>query len=267
MNEFSLAGRVAIVTGAAGLLGQRHCHALANAGAVVYACDNHAAASQALAEQLGPAHAGAFVDVTDGESITELRDTVISEHGRIDILVNNAAINDAVESPISQASHSAFENYPVALFRKVMDVNVTGSFLMSQIIGSSMAQSGKGAIINVASTYGVVAPDQRLYQNENGVQQMYKSAAYPASKGAVIMLTKFMATYWAGQGVRVNTLSPGGVQNNQPDVFIEKYSQRTPMGRMAAPGDYEGALVFLASDASAYMTGHNLIVDGGWTAW
>jgi len=267
MSDFSLTGRIAIVTGAAGLLGQRHCHALARAGAVVYACDNHAARSQAIATELGSVHKGAFVDVTDGESIIELREHVLAEHGSIDILVNNAAINDAVESPISQASLSAFENYPVSLFRKVMDVNVTGSFLMSQIIGSHMAQNGKGTIVNVASTYGVVAPDQRLYQDENGVQQMYKSAAYPASKGAVIMLTKFMATYWAGKGVRVNALSPGGVQNNQPDVFIEKYAKRTPMGRMAAPGDYEGALVFLASDASAYMTGHNLIVDGGWTAW
>lgn len=267
MSDFSLTGRVAIVTGAAGLLGQRHCHALARAGATVYACDNHAARAQELAEQLGPLHSGVFVDVTDGESITELRDLVTSEQGRIDILVNNAAINDAVESPLAIASLSAFESYPVSLFRKVMDVNVTGSFLMSQIIGSLMAQRGKGSIVNVASTYGVVAPDQRLYQDENGVQQMYKSAAYPASKGAVIMLTKFMATYWAGKGIRVNALSPGGVQNSQPDVFIEKYAQRTPMGRMAAPGDYEGALVFLASDASAYMTGHNLIIDGGWTAW
>jgi NAD(P)-dependent dehydrogenase (short-subunit alcohol dehydrogenase family) len=191
----------------------------------------------------------------------------MNEHGRIDILVNNAAMNDAVESPISSAEQSAFEQYPVQLFRRVMEVNVTGTFLMCQIIGSIMAQQGQGSIINIGSTYGVVAPDQRLYQDSNGAQLMYKSSAYPASKGAVVMLTKFLATYWGTAGVRANVLSPGGVQNGQSELFQQKYAQRTPMGRMAHPSDYEGALVFLASDASAYMTGQNLIVDGGWTAW
>lgn len=265
--DFSLNDRVAVVTGAAGLLGRKHCSALAQAGAIVYACDNQAAQVRKLTDHLGPQHAGAYVDVTDPESIMELRDMIINEHGRIDILVNNAAMNDAVESPISSAEQSAFEQYPVQLFRRVMEVNVTGTFLMCQIIGSIMAQQGSGSIINIGSTYGVVAPDQRLYQDSNGAQLMYKSSAYPASKGAVVMLTKYLATYWGTAGVRANVLSPGGVQNGQSEVFQQKYSQRTPMGRMAMPGDYEGALVFLASDASAYMTGHNLIVDGGWTAW
>jgi NAD(P)-dependent dehydrogenase (short-subunit alcohol dehydrogenase family) len=265
--DFSLHDRVAVVTGASGLLGRRHCAALANAGAIVYACDNQAAQARRIAEHLGPQHAGAYVDVTDQESVMELRDMILNEHGRIDILVNNAAMNDAVESPLSSAEQSAFEQYPVQLFRRVMEVNVTGTFLMCQVLGSIMAQQGGGSIINIGSTYGVVAPDQRLYQDSNGVQQMYKSSAYPASKGAVLMLTKFLATYWGTAGVRANTLSPGGVQNGHSDTFQEKYSQRTPMGRMASPSDYEGALVFLASDASAYMTGHNLIVDGGWTAW
>jgi NAD(P)-dependent dehydrogenase (short-subunit alcohol dehydrogenase family) len=267
MSRFSLEGRVAVVTGAAGLLGSRHCEALASAGAIVYACDNQYGRVRELAEGLGAQHVAACVDVTDGENITDLRNQILTDHGRIDVLVNNAAINDAVESPITDASLSAFENYPVGLFRKVMDVNVTGTFLMSQILGATMASHGKGSIINVASTYGVVAPDQRLYQDAAGIQQMYKSAAYPASKGAIVMLTKFIATYWGGAGVRVNALSPGGVRNGQPDVFIEKYSERTPLQRMADATDYEGALLFLASDASSYMTGHNLVVDGGWTAW
>jgi NAD(P)-dependent dehydrogenase (short-subunit alcohol dehydrogenase family) len=267
MMDFSLTNRVAVVTGAAGLLGRKHCAALAQAGAIVYACDNQAAQVRKLTEHLGPQHAGAYVDVTDPESITELRDMIMNEHGRIDILVNNAAMNDAVESPISSSEQSAFEQYPVHLFRRVMEVNVTGTFLMCQIIGSIMAQQGQGSIINIGSTYGVVAPDQRLYQDSNGAQLMYKSSAYPASKGAVVMLTKFLATYWGTAGVRANVLSPGGVQNGQSELFQQKYAQRTPMGRMAHPSDYEGALVFLASDASAYMTGQNLIVDGGWTAW
>lgn len=267
MEEYSLHGRVAIVTGAAGLLGRRQCAALANAGATVYVCDRHASQARDVAQGLGQKSIGAYVDVVDGESIIELRNQIMAEQGRIDILVNNAALNDAVENPLSGARETAFENYPVQLFRNVMDVNVTGTFLMCQIIGSVMADQQQGSIINVASTYGVVAPDQRLYQNADGAQLMYKGAAYPASKAAVLMLTQYIATYWGAVGVRANALSPGGVYNGHSDVFVERYAQRTPLGRMAKPNDYDGALVFLASDASSYMTGHNLIVDGGWTAW
>lgn len=267
METLPLHGRTAIVTGAAGLLGRRQCLALAAAGATVYACDRQAAQVRKIADHLGPQHTGAYVDVVDGESIVELRDLVLAEHSSIDVLVNNAALNDAVENPLSGPQESAFENYPTQLFRNVLDVNVTGTFLMSQIIGTTMAEQGRGSIINVASTYGVVAPDQRIYQDSKGHQLMYKGPAYPVSKAAVVMLTKYIATYWGASGVRANALSPGGVYNGHTDVFAERYAQRTPLGRMASPNDYDGALVFLASDASAYMTGHNLIVDGGWTAW
>jgi NAD(P)-dependent dehydrogenase (short-subunit alcohol dehydrogenase family) len=246
---FRLDGRVAIVTGAGGLLGKRHCQALADAGATVVEVDIPG------------------VDVTSKESLSALRDMVLSEHGRIDILVNNAAVNDMVENPVAAAEDSKFENYPLDLWRRVMDVNVTGTFLCCQVLGAEMAKRGNGSIINIASTYGVSAPDQSIYRLPDGTQPFYKSAAYPTSKGAVVMLTKFLATYWGSIGVRVNALSPGGVENNQPQHFIDNYAKRTPLNRMAAPTDYMGALVFLASDASAYMTGHNLLVDGGWTAW
>ncbi|MBK6290505.1 MAG: SDR family oxidoreductase [Ignavibacteria bacterium] len=262
-----LDGRVAVVTGAAGLLGRRHCEALADAGATVFACDLSAKAAQEVAQNLGTQHVGMALDVTNDETIMELRSRLLDEHGGVDVLVNNAAMNDMVESPLSSVESSRFENYPVKLFRRVMDVNVTGVFLMSQIIGSIMAESGKGSIINIASTYGVVAPDQSIYRSTSGEQTFYKSAAYPTSKGAVIMLTKFLATYWGHRGVRANCLSPGGVENGQSEQFIEQYSRRTPLGRMATSTDYQAALVFLASDASRYMTGQNLIVDGGWTAW
>lgn len=262
-----LDGRIAVVTGAAGLLGRRHCAALADAGATVYVCDLSAITAQSVAEELGPHHIGIALDVTSNESVMELRTQIMAEHGSVDVLVNNAAMNDMVENPLSAVDASRFENYPLNLFRTVMDVNVTGVFLMCQVFGSIMAQNGKGSIINIASTYGVVAPDQRIYRSPTGEQTFYKSAAYPASKGAVIMLTKFIATYWGARGVRANCLSPGGVENGQNDYFIEQYSDRTPLGRMANASDYQAALVFLASDASSYMTGQNLIVDGGWTAW
>ncbi|HBB25650.1 MAG TPA: short-chain dehydrogenase [Bacteroidetes bacterium] len=264
---FSLEDRVAIVTGAAGLLGRQHCRALAEAGATVYACDLKADAAHDAVADLHGYHVGVQLDVTDPESILELRQRVIGDVGRIDVLVNNAAMNDMVEAPLSQGASSAFESYPLELFRRVLDVNVTGIFLTSQIIGTHMADVGRGSIINIASTYGVVAPDQRLYRRPDGTQSFYKSAAYPASKGAVLMLTKFLATYWAGRGVRANALSPGGVSNGQDEHFRRSYAERTPMARMAEPTDYQGALVFLASDASSYMTGQNLLVDGGWTAW
>lgn len=264
---FSLDGKVAIVTGALGLIGKNHCIALAEAGANVLVCDLNEVNCKEFADTLPVKSFGKSVDITDKSSVDELRDFVLDQFGKIDILVNNAAINDMVENPVSLAEESKFENYPIDLFRKVIDVNVTGMFIISQSIGAVMAKAGRGSIINVASTYGMVAPDQSLYIKPDGTQPFYKSPAYPTAKGAVLNFTRFLASYWGHSGVRVNTLSPGGVENNQQDYFIDNYSNRTMLGRMAQPTDYKGALVFLASDASSYMTGANLVVDGGWTAW
>jgi NAD(P)-dependent dehydrogenase (short-subunit alcohol dehydrogenase family) len=264
---FSLEGRTAVVTGALGLIGRKHCEALAAFGANVIVADLDAAAAAEFAAGLPTSSLGAALDVTDPGSVSALRDAALNRFGHLDVLVNNAAINDMFENPMMAAEQSRFENYPLAMWQKSLDANVTGVFLCSQIFGAPMAAQGKGSIINVASTYGIVAPDQSLYKTPDGRQPFYKSPAYPTTKGAVISFTKFLAAYWGSAGVRVNTLSPGGVENNQQEYFIQNYSARTMLGRMALPTDYQGALVFLASDASAYMTGANLVVDGGWTAW
>lgn len=266
MNLFSLKGKTALVTGACGLLGREHCYALAEAGASVVALDIDETACRALAAQMGQQHLGLRADVTDRSSLEHVRDVVLERYGSIDILVNNAAINDMFESPALAAQQSMFEHYPLDMWRKSLEVNVTGVFLCSQVFGTVMAQQGRGSIINIASTYGMVGPDQSIYQNERGEQTFYKSPAYPTTKGAIINFTRYLAAYWGRKGVRVNTLSPGGVENNQEPFFIQNYSRKTTLGRMAKPSDYRGAIVFLASDASAYMTGANLVVDGGWTA-
>ena len=264
---FTLDNKTAIVTGALGLIGRKHCKALAAHGANVIVADLDADACAEFAATLPTPALGCALDVTDPESVTALRDVALDRFGHLDVLVNNAAINDMFESPTMAAEQSRFENYPLAMWQKSLEVNVTGVFLCAQILGAPMAAQGSGSIINVASTYGIVAPDQSLYRTPDGRQPFYKSPAYPTTKGAVIAFTRFLAAYWGRAGVRVNTLSPGGVENNQQAYFVEAYSARTMLGRMAAPTDYQGALVFLASDASAYMTGANLVVDGGWTAW
>ena len=264
---FSLKEKVAVVTGALGLIGKHHCHALADAGANVVVCDLNESECAKFASSLSALSLGISVDITNKKSVKDLKSKVISNYGKIDILVNNAALNDKFEDPLAALEESKFENYPVEMFRKSLDVNVIGMFLCSQVIGTEMANRGYGSIINVASTYGIVAPDQSIYKNEKGEQTFYKSAAYPVTKGAVISFTRFLAAYWGNKGVRVNTLSPGGVRDNQEEFFVKNYSAKTPLGRMAFPNDYKGALVFLASDASSYMTGANLVVDGGWTAW
>jgi NAD(P)-dependent dehydrogenase (short-subunit alcohol dehydrogenase family) len=271
---FSLKEKVAVVTGALGLIGKHHCHALADAGANVVVCDLNESECAKFASTLSALSLGISVDITNKKSVKDLKSKVISNYGKIDILVNNAALNDKFvredsfgEDPLAALEESKFENYPVEMFRKSLDVNVTGMFLCSQVLGAEMADRGYGSIINVASTYGIVAPDQSIYKNEKDEQTFYKSAAYPVTKGAVISFTRFLAAYWGNKGVRVNTLSPGGVRDNQEEFFVKNYSARTPLGRMAHPTDYKGALVFLASDASSYMTGANLVVDGGWTAW
>lgn len=264
---FDLNGKVAIVTGALGLIGKHHCYALAEAGANIVVADLDESACQQFAKSLPTDSIGVGVNIIDNISVERLRDITLNKFGRIDILVNNAAINDMFENPQAAAELSMFENYPLEMWQKSLDVNVTGTFLCSQIIGKVMAESGKGSIINIASTYGMVGPDQSIYKKPDGTQTFYKSPAYPATKGAIINFTRFLAAYWGNKGIRVNTLSPGGVENNQDEYFIKNYSAKTMLGRMAAPTDYKGAIVFLASDASSYMTGANLVVDGGWTAW
>lgn len=266
-THFSLTGKVAIVTGALGLIGKEHCRALAHAGATVIATDLDGEACIRFAETLPGKTMGYGADITNPDSVRSLRDFVLGECDTIDVLVNNAAINDKFESPLAALEQSKFENYPLDQWQRSLNVNVTGTFLCSQILGTVMAEKGKGSIINVASTYGIVAPNQDLYKDESGNQRFYKTASYPATKGAVIAFTKFLAAYWGEKGVRVNTLSPGGVENGQDEFFINNYSTRTPLKRMARATDYQGAIVFLASDASSYMSGANLVVDGGFTAW
>jgi NAD(P)-dependent dehydrogenase (short-subunit alcohol dehydrogenase family) len=258
---------VAVVTGATGLLGKHHCYALSEANATVIVCDISKKKSKDFAEELSNDSIGVKLDITDPESVNKLKQKILRKFGKIDILVNNAGINDKFENPALKAELSKFENYPLELWNESIKVNVTGTFLCSQILGSAMAHRGKGSIINIASTYGIIGPDQSLYKDKNGKQNFYKTASYPTTKGAILSFTRFLAAYWGEKGIRINALSPGGVENDQDKFFIENYSAKTPLKRMAYPTDYNGALVFLASDASAYMTGANLVVDGGFTIW
>ncbi len=270
MIEQSLGGKVAIVTGAAGLLGREHCVAFARAGASVVVADLEAAAPErvaaTLAAEYGVRALGVAVDITDPGSVTALHERVRHELGEVDVLVNNAAIDDKFTTT-DALEQSRFENYALERFRRSLDVNVTGTFICCQCIGARMAERGRGSIINVASTYGVVAPNQSLYLRPDGTQAFFKSAAYPTTKSAVLGLTRFLAAYFGPRGVRVNALSPGGVEAGQDAWFQAEYARRTPLGRMAERTDYHGAVVYLASDASAYMTGANLVVDGGFTIW
>ncbi|MGB0680678.1 MAG: SDR family oxidoreductase [Polyangiales bacterium] len=278
LEAFRLDGQVAVVTGAGGLLGPHHCAALAEAGALVVAVEPDLeraaaakrAASEAVVERIHPW----ALDVCDETAVQAACAAVAGRWGRVQVLLNNAALNDKVEDPVSASSAasvaahaSALPNFPLALFERYLRINLSGTFLMCKHFGAHMAAAGGGSIINVASTYALVGPDQRLYRDRDGKQRFFKSVAYPASKAGVLGLTRALATYWGEQGVRVNTLTPGGVDGGQDADFAARYAARTPLGRMAQPEDYRGAVLFLASAASGYMTGGNLVVDGGWTAW
>lgn len=264
---FSLENKTIVITGACGLIGKALCKGLSEAGANIAVCDIDYEKAIETAKSLNEGSFPVELDVTDKNSIVKAKDFIISKTNKIDALINNAAVNDIFNKNESLLEQSMFENFPLDVWEKSIRVNLTGTFLSCQIFGSEMAQRKKGSIINTASTYGVTAPDQSLYKDESGNQMFYKSPSYPSAKGAIISFTRYLAAYWGKFGVRVNTLSPGGVFDNQDKSFVENYSKRTMLGRMANPEDYCGAVIFLASDASSYMTGANLIVDGGWTAW
>jgi 2-deoxy-D-gluconate 3-dehydrogenase len=261
---------VAIVTGGAGLLGAAHCRALAQAGGIVVIADIDGEAADriaALVQQDGGGQAVPMrTDVTDPASVDSLVDQTMKRFGRIDILVNNAALDPKFD-PASAASHAMrFEDFPLDLWEHSLRVNVTGMFLCAQAVAKPMLAAGRGTIVNICSTYGLVGPDQRLYERE-GQEPRFKPVAYSVSKAAALGLTRYLATYFAGKGIRVNALTPGGVFADHDDEFVKRYSAKTVLGRMAEREEISAALLFLVSEASSYMTGANLVVDGGWTAW
>ncbi|TAL19576.1 SDR family oxidoreductase [Patescibacteria group bacterium] len=265
-NPFDLTGRVAIVTGATGLLGREYADELSRAGATVVATDLSQGRCVELAASLSAATGGKVIglaaDITNSEEVDRLVAETERRFGRIDILVNNAAMNPVPGLAIFEKSFAPFEEYPRELWERELAVNVTGPFLLCQRVGALMARQGRGSIINISSTYGNVAPDHRIYGPGK-----YKSVGYAVTKSAVLNLTRYLAAYWGPKGVRVNTLTPGGVGAGQDPDFRRQYADRTMLGRMAEKNEYRGAILYLASDASSYMTGANLIVDGGWTAW
>jgi NAD(P)-dependent dehydrogenase (short-subunit alcohol dehydrogenase family) len=271
-EKFYLKGRAAIVTGGAGLLGAEFCRTLAEAGACVGVVDLNTAAAEKVSAALGKGshQAKAFtVDVTDPGSIAAMVAAVLAEFGRLDILVNSAALDpkfdsDAVKRGITPGS---FEDYPLAEWNAALNVNLTGLFLMTQACVKPMLERGKqGSIINICSTYGLDGPDQRIYVRD-GKRVAYKPVYYTVTKAGVLGFTRYLAAYYAGTRIRVNALTPGGVFNDHEEYFVKNYSAKTILGRMAERDEMNGALLFLASDASSYMTGGNLVVDGGWTAW
>ncbi len=267
-KAYDLTGRTAVITGAAGLLGPQHAVALLTCGARVIVTDVDLAGAERTAEELGRGPAtGRIVarrlDVTDADGIAALARELESEGG-VDILVNNAAIDPKVR-PSTDVEFTRFEHLPLEDWHFQIDVGLTGAFLCSQAFGAAMAARGQGVILNIASDLSVFAPDQRLYRKEGLPEdrQPVKPVTYSVIKTALIGLTRYLAAYWADRGVRVNALSPGGVQTGQPEEFVRRLIALIPMGRMAAPDEYQAAVQFLCSDASKYMTGQNIVMDGG----
>jgi NAD(P)-dependent dehydrogenase (short-subunit alcohol dehydrogenase family) len=262
-NLFDLTNRIAIVTGGAGLLASQHAIALCQHGAKVILADFNVEKCQAAVDELkkdGLQVQAAFCDVTKKESWEALLQTIMQDHGKVDILINNAGFTNQSKSANFDAS---FENFPLEDWNAIMNVNLTGCFLGCQIIGKQMLTQGKGAIVNIASLYGVVSPNHNIYPG-TGISQ---PVAYSVSKHGVVALTKYVATLWASKGVRVNSLTPGGIFNGHEGLFLERFKQLNPIGRMSEKEELRGGIVYLSSDASSHVVGHNLIIDGGWTAW
>ena len=259
---FDFSNRVIVITGAAGLLGSEYADGFCQAGGNVVLADKNFEKCKKLAAKLekkyGVKPLPIKLDVTNPNSIKKMVAHITKKFSKIDVLVNNA-----IYPEIGKIKKTKFEDFPLDIWKKGIDVNLTGMFLCSQQIGKIMKKQKNGVIINISSIYGIKGPDQRIY----GKTKIIKSALYATTKGAVINFTKYLASYRNRTGIRVNTLSLGGVEENQDRNFKKKYSDKTMIGRMAKKDEYVGALLFLSSDASSYMTGSNLVIDGGWSAW
>ena len=271
---FRLDGRVAVITGGAGMLGMKHAEAIAEVGGIPILLDVNEARIKGgvkkLLEKFGPEANGFVVDITDLGGVERVIDEIIRKRGHIDILINNAAMT--VGSNVGNRNYFApFEEYDVGLWEQALRVSLTGSFICTQVIGKHMKERRSGVILNIASDVGVISPDHRIYRPDptddySGVP-FNTPLSYIVAKAGLINLTRYLATYWAEYNIRVNALSPGGVYNNHDERFVKRLTQLIPLGRMATPDEYKGAVVFLVSDASAFLTGFNVVMDGGRSAW
>jgi NAD(P)-dependent dehydrogenase (short-subunit alcohol dehydrogenase family) len=253
---------VAVLTGGGGILGRAMTNALTKAGVRVANLDRHVDAAEAACAEFGNGLATPYMcDITDRVQLTEIHGRITADLGHVDALINNAAAN-------SENFFAPFEEFPIDHWNEVMAVNLTGPMLCSQVFGGPMAERGAGSIVNVLSVYGIAAPDQRIYEgSEYEGLPISSPAVYSASKGAVLAMTRHLATWWASSNVRVNAVSPGGIYSGQNQAFVDLYSKRVPMGRMAEAHEVGAVITFLLSDASSYMTGQNLCVDGGLSCW
>lgn len=273
LDLFSLKGKHALITGAAGLLGEKHAEAICMAGGTPILTDLNGPKLTAIAERLKSQYkTSAYaleMDITSEESVQKIARQLEEMQINVDILINNAARNPAVGANAKVQNSSRFENTNLDELRLDFDVGVSGAVVCAKVFGQRMSKRKKGVIINVASDLGVIAPDQRLYRQE-GVpenEQNVKPVGYSIVKHGLVGLTKYLSTYWADSGVRTNCISPGGVFNGQGEEFVSRISKLIPMGRMANANEYQGIIIFLASDASSYMNGANVILDGGRSVW
>ena len=267
---FRLDGRVAIVTGGGGMLGLRYAEAIADAGGIPVLADLRPEAVEAAVAKLGGDAFGLPLDISDKAAVEAGVARVQERFGRIDILINNAALTVKGGSETMEGYFAPFEEYPVELWQRALDVNLTGTFLMTQAVGRVMVAAGRGVVLNIAAVYGMVSPDHRIYEgitNQYGGPAFNTPISYSATKSAILNFTRYLATYWADKGIRVNSFSPGAVFDEHDETFVRNLTARIPLARMAHKDEYKGAILFLVSDASSYMTGANLVVDGGWTSW
>lgn len=274
LDKFSLDGKVVVITGGAGLLGKKHAEAVLEAHGTAVLLDisgdglNHAVGG--LEQKYASASVcGICADITSRTSLEQARNQIISGYGKVDILINNAANNPKMEGNASNMGTIQFENFPMDIWVGDIAVGLTGAFLCAQVFGGTMVEHNRGVILNISSDLGIIAPDQRIYRKDGlrEEDQTVKPVTYSVVKHGLIGLTKYLATYYAEKGIRCNALCPGGVFNGQDEEFLGKLTNLIPLGRMADIDEYKSTILYLISDASSYMTGSTIIVDGGRTCW
>jgi len=272
-SRFRIDGKTAVITGGAGLLGYQHARAIMSAGGIALLLDINEKQAKEKARLLSGTYSGEcygyYSDITDKKSVQGICSELTDQFGAVDVLINNAANDPKVTETPGEKPWSRFEQFPENVWDLDLAVALKGSFLCSQVFGSRMAERRRGVILNIASDLGIIAPDQRIYRKEGVADDMQpvKPVTYSVVKHGIVGLTRYLATYWADQGVRVNALCPGGVYNGQPPEFVQKLTNLIPMGRMAEADEYQCAVIFLVTDASSYMTGSIMSIDGGRTCW